>query len=94
MSASFTIALTESELVVLHDVLGKLSDREDFERLVPDRGDQQAIHNLVCLFERGCCLPGCGGWPTGKGAWSTGPSGSRRPFSRTNGCRSNRSFRR
>ena len=52
MSASFTIALTESELVVLHDVLGKLSDREDFERLVPDKGDQQAIHNLVCLFER------------------------------------------
>ena len=52
MSAPFTIALTESELVVLHDVLGKLSDREDFERLVPDRGDQQAIHNLVCLFER------------------------------------------
>jgi hypothetical protein len=52
MSASFTIALTESELVVLHDALGKLSDREDFERLVPDKGDQQAIHNLVCLFER------------------------------------------
>ena len=52
MSASFTIALTESELVVLHDALGKLSDREDFERLVPDKGDQQAIHNVVCLFER------------------------------------------
>jgi hypothetical protein len=52
MSASFTIALTESELVVLHDALGKLSDRKDFERLVPDKGDQQAIHNLVCLFER------------------------------------------
>jgi hypothetical protein len=33
-------------------VLGKLSEREDFERLVPDRGDQQAVHNLVCLFER------------------------------------------
>ena len=52
MSAPFTIALSESELVVLHDVLGKLSEREDFERLVPDKGDQQAIHNLVCLFER------------------------------------------
>jgi hypothetical protein len=48
----YTIELSESELVVLHEVIDRLSEREDFETLVPDKGDQQAIHNLVCLFER------------------------------------------
>ena len=48
----YTIELSESELVVLHDVLHRLSEREDFDGLVPDRGDQQAIYNLVSLFER------------------------------------------
>jgi len=52
MTQRHTIELTESELIVLNAVLDRLEGRDDFETLVPDQADRQAIHNLVCLLER------------------------------------------
>jgi hypothetical protein len=52
MRTDYTISLTESELIVLDATLDRLAERDDFERLVPDRADRQAIHNLVALLER------------------------------------------
>jgi len=44
--------LDEDEVVVLNHVIHALTERDDFETLVPDRSDRQAIHNLLCLLER------------------------------------------
>jgi len=52
MARRRAIELTESELVVLDAALSRLADRPDFEVLVPEAADRQAIHNLVCLLER------------------------------------------
>jgi len=44
--------LEDAEVTVLNHVIFALSERDDFEHLVPDAADRQAVHNLLALLER------------------------------------------
>lgn len=44
--------LSDDELVVLNHVIHALAERDDFEQLVADPADRQALHNLLALLER------------------------------------------
>ena len=44
--------LEDHEVTVLNSVIYRLTERDDFERLVPHPADQQAVHNLLALLER------------------------------------------
>jgi hypothetical protein len=46
------LQLDDNEIVVLNHVIHALTNRADFEALVPDRADRQALHSLLCLLER------------------------------------------
>jgi hypothetical protein len=46
------LKLDDDEIVVLNHLNHALTKRADFEALVPDRADRQALHNLLCLLER------------------------------------------
>ena len=44
--------LDDHEVSVLQHVIYELTERDDFERLVPHPADRQALHNLHALLER------------------------------------------
>jgi hypothetical protein len=44
--------LEDHEVTVLNHVIYELTERDDFERLVPHPADRQALHNLQALLER------------------------------------------
>ncbi len=44
--------LEDHEVIVLDRVIGEITERDDFEVLVPHPADRQALHNLLCLLER------------------------------------------
>jgi hypothetical protein len=48
---TFRIELTQDELVVLDDLLERLSQRRDFASIFPEKGDRVALWNLHCLVE-------------------------------------------
>jgi hypothetical protein len=52
MTEPHRLELSDSEVIVLDALLDQLTDRPDFESLIPDEADRQALHNLVCLLER------------------------------------------
>jgi hypothetical protein len=52
MSDAFNIELSEHEVVLLNSTLNRLAERPDFERLIPEKGDRQAVQNLIALLER------------------------------------------
>jgi hypothetical protein len=52
MSEPHRLELSDSEVIVLDALLSQLTGRPDFEKLIPDEADRQAIHNLICLLER------------------------------------------
>jgi hypothetical protein len=46
------LKLDEDEIVVLNHVVHALTNRADFEALVPDPAERQALHSLLCQLER------------------------------------------
>lgn len=44
--------LSDDEVTVLNHVIHVLAERGDFEQLIPDAADRQALHNLLSLLER------------------------------------------
>ncbi len=52
MTEAHRIELSDSEVIVLDALHNQLTGRPDFETLVPDEADRQALHNLICLLER------------------------------------------
>jgi hypothetical protein len=52
MTEPHRLELSDSEVIVLDALLNQLTGRPDFENLIPDDADRQALHNLVCLLER------------------------------------------
>jgi hypothetical protein len=52
MTEPHHIELSDAEVIVLDAVLNQLTSRQEFEHLVADEADRQALHNLVCLLER------------------------------------------
>jgi hypothetical protein len=44
--------LEDHEVTVLNHVIYEITERDDFERLVPHPADRQALHNLLALLER------------------------------------------
>lgn len=44
--------LDDDEVTVLNHVMHALTERTDFEQLVPDAADRQAMHNLLAALER------------------------------------------
>lgn len=44
--------LDDDEVTVLNRVIYELTARDDFEQLVPDAADRQALHNLLARLER------------------------------------------
>lgn len=44
--------LNDDEVTVLNHVIHALTQRDDFEQLVPDAADRQAVHNLLAVLER------------------------------------------